>query len=280
MKAALLFTIGRLSVAVGQAVGTGELCLDVNTSLTCSACPDCTQASCASEPVPLPAKSAFWPPQDILQKAAGPDPIPADLAAELKWFQETVLDVLPSTVKQADSTYALTQVEETLVKMGLPQWQMERAKGTYTCQQMAVALTKRALYLQDIQKMNHFMYWNDAMFQHDYDASVSRAGTGFNWITVVLAQAAELDAKAKSQGVDSIAPLYCYPIPLKGTMTTKSFPSSSGFAALHEKFGIVDAALVTLVADANGVLFGKTNVPELAHVSGYGTPIVALQLPP
>jgi Amidase len=266
MKAALLCTLGYAGVAMGQGMGIGEQCLDVNASLTCSACPDCTKAFCASEPVPLPAKSEFWPPHEILHKAAGPDPIPADLAAELKWFQETVLDVLPSTVKQSDTKYALTDVEETLVKMSLPQWQMERAAGTYTCEQLAVALTKRALYLQDIQKMNHFMYWNDDMFQDD--AVVSRAGAGFDWIALVVAQAAELDAKAKDQGVDAIAPLYCYPIPLKGTMVTKSFPSSSGFAVLHDKFGIVDAALVTLIADANGVLFGKTNVPELAHVCG------------
>lgn len=55
-----------------------------------------------------------------------------------------------------------------------------------------------------------------------------------------------------------------------GTMVTKDFPSSSGFAVLQNYFGIVDAALVELILNANGVLFGKTNVPELAHSYGTG----------
>ena len=262
----LLSTLGGVGVVKGQGIGIAELCLDVNASLTCSTCPGCAQATCASEPVPLPPKSKFWPPSDILQKVAGPDPIPADLAAELKWFEETVLSVLPSTVKQGDTKYALTDVEHTLVKMSLPEWQKERAAGTYTCEQMALALTKRAKYLQDIQHMNHFMYWNDMMFEDDV-TSVSRAAEPFDWIDVVLDQAVKFDAKADADGVDAIAPLYCYPVPLKGTMVTKDFPSSSGFAVLHDRFGMVDAALVSLITNANGVLFGKTNVPELAHVS-------------
>jgi Amidase len=220
------------------------------TGLSCSECPGCVgNATCAANPVVLPPKSDFWPPEDILQRPYGPGPvIAADLAAELEWFQTTVLDVLPSVTKQADTEYALTDKEEMLVKMSLTEWQAARAAGTYTCEEIATALTKRATYMQAVQKMNSFMYWDS-----------------FDWIKMVLAQAKALDAAATAQGVDVIAPLYCYPVPLKGTMATKDFPSSLGFAALHDKVALKNADLVTLIKEANGVLFGKTNVPELAH---------------
>jgi uncharacterized protein (DUF952 family) len=217
--------------------------------LSCSECPGCINATCAENSVILPTKSDFWPPEAILQRPYGPGPvIPADLAAELEWFQSTVLDVLPSKTKQIDTDYALSDTEETLVLMSLTEWQAARAAGTYTCEEIATALIKRAQYLQEVQMMNSFMYWNS-----------------FDWTKVVIDQAKALDGKAADKGVDSIAPLYCYPVPLKGTMATKDFPSSLGFAALQDKFALVDADLVTLIKDANGVLFGKTNVPELAH---------------
>ena len=135
---------------------------------------------------------------------------------------------------------------------------------------MATALTKRAMYLQDVQKMNHFMYWKDDMFETGGNTAVERSLGGFNFIQAVIDQAKALDEKASADGLDAIAPLYCYPVPLKGTMVTKDFPSSAGFAVLQDKFGIIDAALVTLIKEANGVLFGKTNVPELAHSWGTG----------
>jgi Asp-tRNA(Asn)/Glu-tRNA(Gln) amidotransferase A subunit family amidase len=253
--------MGLLGIAMGQEVcSTG--------SLTCDACPNCSSATCAAAIVPLPRKSDFWPPEEILQRGAGPDPIPSNLEAELEWFQTTVLDVLPSSIKQSATAYALTDVEETLVKISLVDWQTERAAGTYTCEQIATALTKRAKYLQDVQKMNHFMYWNG--FETVDDTTTADKLAVYDWIKIVMDQAKALDAKAASDGVDAIAPLYCYPVPLKGTMSTVMFPSSSGFAALQDKFAVIDADLVTLVSQANGVLFGKTNVPELAHSWGTG----------
>ena len=272
MKLTVIFLAltSNVALVVGQGIGIGVLCQDVNASLTCSACPNCFEATCASEHVPLPPKSDFWPPYEILQRGSGPDPIPPDLAAELKWFQESVLDVYPSDTKQSDTKYALTEDEETLVKMSLPEWQQARADGMYTCEQMATALTKRAMYLQDIQKMNHFMYWSKGMFTDGEVTAVGRVLGDYNWIQVVLNQAMEMDERAAAEGVEAIAPLYCYPVPLKGTMVTKDFPSSAGFAVLQDKFGIIDADLVTLIKNANGVLFGKTNVPELAHSWGTG----------
>jgi Asp-tRNA(Asn)/Glu-tRNA(Gln) amidotransferase A subunit family amidase len=253
--------MGLLGIAMGQDVcSTG--------SLTCDACPNCASATCAATTVPLPRKSDFWPPEELLQRTNGPDPIPPNLAAELEWFQTTVLDVLPSSVKQSATAYALTDVEETLVKISLVDWQTERAAGTYTCEQIATALTKRAKYLQDVQKMNHFMYWN--AFETDDGTTTAEQLAVYDWIEIVMDQAKALDAKAATDGVEAIAPLYCYPVPLKGTMSTVMFPSSSGFAALQEKFAVKDAELVTLISQANGVLFGKTNVPELAHSWGTG----------
>ena len=43
------------------------------------------------------------------------------------------------------------------------------------------------------------------------------------------------------------------------------FPSSVGYAALHNYKSKVDAALITLLKKAHGVQFGKTNVPEMAY---------------
>jgi len=235
---------------------TWRACLGQEScSLSCEECPFClSEATCAANPVPLPPKSDYWPPEDILQRIYGPSPTDGPfLDKELEWFETTVLSVLPSLTQQSDTEYALTKTEVKLVKMGLSEWLSERAAGTYSCEEIAIALTKRATYLQEVQKMNHFMYWGS-----------------FDWINVVLDQAKALDAKAESEGIESIAPLYCYPVPIKGTMATMDFPSSLGFAALHDMLALKDADMVSLVKNANGVLFGKTNVPELAHSWGTG----------
>lgn len=224
-------------------------------SLTCEACPVClSTANCTEEAIILPPKSDFWPPVEFLKRTYGPSPTnDSFLAEELDWFQTQVLDVLPSSTKQSETEHALTDVEDILVKMSLSEWITERAAGTYSCEQMATALTKRATYLQEVQKLNNFMYW----------------GT-FDWIEVVLDQANAFDALASSDGIDAIAPLYCYPVPIKGTMATVDFPSSLGYAVLHDKMALKNADMVNLVIDAHGVLFGKTNVPELAHSWGTG----------
>lgn len=222
-------------------------------TLTCTECPSCINATCSADAVYVPPKSDFWPPKEILQRPYGPSPEGGPfLEEELAWFKATVLESLPSSTKQSETEYALTEEEVKLVMMGLAEWQEKRASNEYTCVQMATALTKRAAYLQHVQKMNHFMYWD------------------IDWITVVLDQAKAYDAVADSEGTDTLEPLYCYPIPLKGTMATKDFPASLGFAVLHEMYAVEDADLVKLVKEANGVLFGKTNVPELAHSWGTG----------
>jgi Asp-tRNA(Asn)/Glu-tRNA(Gln) amidotransferase A subunit family amidase len=54
-------------------------------------------------------------------------------------------------------------------------------------------------------------------------------------------------------------------IPLnRAQVSTIDFPSSVGFPALWTKKSKVDAVIATLLKEAHGVQFGKTNVPEMA----------------
>ena len=50
----------------------------------------------------------------------------------------------------------------------------------------------------------------------------------------MLAAAKRMDKKAKAEGLESIAPLYGLPIPMKGTMATDDFISSAGVGILHD----------------------------------------------
>jgi hypothetical protein len=104
-------------------------------------------------------------------------------------------------IKQSDTKYALSDKEKTLLKMGLTEWMEARAADKYSCMDIAIAMTKRATYLQEVQHMDQFMYW----------------GT-FDWVKVVLKQAQKLDRKAAKKGTSAIAPMYCYPVPVKGTV--------------------------------------------------------------
>ena len=82
--------------------------------------------------------------------------------------------------------------------------------------------------------------------------------------SVVIAQAAALDAKAEDEGIESIAPLYGLPIPVKGTCATKLFPSCVGVGVLQHCYARRDSELCERLIAAGAVLFGKTNVPEFA----------------
>jgi mevalonate kinase len=106
-------------------------------------------------------------------------------------------------IKQSDTKYALSDKEVTLLKMGLTEWMEARAAGKYSCVDIATAMVKRTLYLQEVQKMQQFMYW----------------GT-FDWIKVVMKEAQKFDYRAAKKGISAIAPMYCYPIPIKGTVSS------------------------------------------------------------
>ena len=69
------------------------------------------------------------------------------------------------------------------------------------------------------------------------------------WPDRVVAAAAALDAKAAAHadGVEGLAPLYCLPVPAKGTMATVDFKSSAGLGLLHDRNAVKNAAIIELV---------------------------------
>ena len=76
--------------------------------------------------------------------------------------------------------------------MSASEFMTARKTGSVTCVEYAGVLTMRA---EHYKYMGQFMYWDNMPDQMD----------------VVMAQAAALDAKAASEGIDSIAPLCSQP---------------------------------------------------------------------
>ncbi|KAJ1454290.1 amidase signature domain-containing protein [Pelagophyceae sp. CCMP2097] len=160
-------------------------------------------------------------------------------AAVAHWF-DTTLAAIPMKPPPP-----MSAKEMALVSMSAAEWFSARKAGLYTCADYASALTSRAEYYR---YMNQFMYWDNMPGQMDH----------------VMAQALALDSLAEAEGVDAIAPLYCLPVPAKGTMATTDFPSSAGAGLLHDNYGTKDAGAVEQLRKMHGVVFGKTNVPEFA----------------
>jgi hypothetical protein len=181
-------------------------------SITCAPCPiGCTNTTikCTDKPTYIPPKSPMYLPDSLLHRTfptgiAPPFPVAVarNATAEAEWFKKTYLDKYPSSIKQADTKYALTATEKMLLKMSLPEWQEARAANKYTCMDMVTASIKRALYLDDVQKMGQFMYMNT-----------------FDWVGVAIKEARKYDKIAKKRGTKAIAPMYCYPVPIKGTVS-------------------------------------------------------------
>jgi len=118
-----------------------------------------------------------------------------------------------------------------------------RRGGEVTCEEYARVLVDRMLFLRDTQQ---FMQTSYALAEKVVDA------------------ARAMDRQAASAGVQVLAPLYCLPVPMKGTMATTDFPSSAGNALLDNVYARRDAAFVTLFRQANAIVMGKTNVPDFA----------------
>ena len=184
-----------------------------NCSITCAPCPiGCTNVTikCTDKPLYIPPKSLMYLPDNLLHRTfptaviAPPYPValPRNDTAEAEWFTQTYLSKYPVSTKQEDTKYALTTKEKALLKMSLPEWQEARAANKYTCMDMVTASIKRALYLDDVQKMGQFMYMNT-----------------FDWVQVAKKEAQEYDKIAKESGTKAIAPMYCYPVPIKGTVS-------------------------------------------------------------
>ena len=140
------------------------------------------------------------------------------------WFAENVATIPMSGPPE------MTARQIELAKMSAEEYMAARAAGTVTCVEYAEVLTMRATYYK---YMGQFMYWDNMPDQ----------------MSVVMAQAAALDAKAATDGIDAIAPLYCLPVPMKGTMATKDFPSSAGVGALHDFKAVMDAGTPALVKE-------------------------------
>jgi len=181
-----------------------------NCSITCAPCPvGCSVIKCTDKPLYIPPKSPMYMPDNLLHRSfptgiAPPSPIsvPRNATGELEWFTDAILSKYPSTIKQSDTKYALTATEKTLLKMSLPEWQEARAADKYTCMDMVTASVKRALYLHEVQKMGMFMLFNV-----------------FDWVGLAIKEARKYDRMAKKHGTKKIAPMYCYPIPIKGTVS-------------------------------------------------------------
>jgi len=226
-----------------------------NCSITCAPCPiGCTQVKCTDKPVYIPPKSPMYMPDNLLHRyfvsgVAPPYPVtlPRNETGEIAWFTETYLKKYPVSTKQSDTKYALTATEKMLLKMSLPEWQEARAANKYTCMDMVTASIKRALYLDDVQKMGQFMLMNT-----------------FDWVGLAIKEARKYDRMAKKHGTKKIAPFYCYPVPIKGTLTTMDLPASNGWPALYPFHGKIDSDTVKLVKAAHGVQFGLTTIPPIA----------------
>ena len=106
------------------------------------------------------------------------------------WFRDNVPDI-----PAADPS--MTAEEAEYVSWAATDFIAKRRAGQVTCEAYARALTKRAKHLRT---MNQFMNW-------DNDPE---------WPDRVVEAATKLDAKAAEHGIESLAPLYCLPLPAKG----------------------------------------------------------------
>jgi len=129
-----------------------------------------------------------------------------------------------------------------------------RRAGTVTCEEYTRVLVDRMLSLRDAQQFMQTTY-------------------GLADQIVAAARDMDLRAAASAVGVEVLAPLFCLPVPVKGTLATMDFPSSAGHALLDHAYARRDAAFITLLRRANAVVMGKTNVPEFAASSVTMNPV-------
>mmetsp|Transcript_45358 Transcript_45358/g.145489 ORF Transcript_45358/g.145489 Transcript_45358/m.145489 type:complete len:622 (+) Transcript_45358:57-1922(+) len=161
-----------------------------------------------------------------------------DEAATARWFVEVfgAQPLLPE-----DPT--MTIRERHLYTLSASQYISMRRDGKVTCEEYSSALVKRARYYR---LYNQWIYSSYDLFDK------------------LIAGAMELDALAASKGVDTLAPLYGLPIPMKGTAAVIDYPSGSGSGVLSGYTPVKNSALTRLIIDKRGLIFGCTNVPEFA----------------
>ena len=186
-------------------------------------------------PTPTPYHPSF-PPEALLATGehGASGPFTPDGAVG-QWFDEQA----PKFEPMADATPR----ELEIYAMDAVDYVAARKAGTITCLEYATAAVKRLVHYKE---SNQFML------------------TSYGLTDKILAQAAALDDKAAAEGVESIAPLYGLPIPIKGTAATVDFPTSVGCGVLDGFYAKKDCDLVTRLKAAGAVVMGKTNVPEFA----------------
>ena len=168
------------------------------------------------------------PPRDI-----GADPVACEA-----WYRDVF-----GAVPMAAPDPSATDRERELARWSAAEYVAARRSGVVTCQEYTGALVKRALYYR---YMNQWIYTSYALFEKTMDA------------------ARALDELAAAEGVESLAPLYGLPIPMKGTAAVIDFPSGSGVGVLSGYTPLADSDLTQLIRQRNGIIFGCTNVPEFA----------------
>lgn len=168
-----------------------------------------------------------------------PDMPPREMSKEDKelWWRVR-LDV---EMKEQDPM--LTSRERWLLRLSISEYVSARRAGQFSCEEYARLVVRRARYYRN---MNQWIYRSYSLFERTIDAAMA------------------LDLKAAAEGIDAIAPLYGLPIPVKGTMACKDFPSGAGSGVLSGYTPVKDSAMVTRIKQANGVIFGTTNVPPFA----------------
>lgn len=161
-----------------------------------------------------------------------------DADALARWFEDAAPTLLPMGA-------AASARENQLWSMSAVEYIAARRSGETSCEEYTTAALKR---------MHHYRQLN-AFMMTSYDQAAS---------STIMAQARALDQRAATGGVESIAPFFGLPIPLKGTAATVDFPSSAGSGVLDSCYAAQDCDLVQILKKANAIIMGKTNVPEFA----------------
>jgi Asp-tRNA(Asn)/Glu-tRNA(Gln) amidotransferase A subunit family amidase len=183
------------------------------------------------------AQTAFhpsFPPAALLDSG--------DVVALGGWFDKEA----PQTLFQPMADATPRELE--LYSMSAMDYVTARRSGTVTCLEFAKAMVRRLLHYKE---SNAFML------------------TTYSLTDAIVAQAAALDEKAASEGIESIGPLFGLVVPIKGTAATTDFPTSLGLGVLDRVYAAQDCDLVSRLREAGAVVMGKTNCCELA--SGWAT---------
>eukprot|EP00929_Paragymnodinium_shiwhaense_P035811 TRINITY_DN19291_c0_g1_i1.p1 TRINITY_DN19291_c0_g1~~TRINITY_DN19291_c0_g1_i1.p1 ORF type:complete len:494 (+),score=62.04 TRINITY_DN19291_c0_g1_i1:59-1483(+) len=185
--------------------------------------------------------------QRLCQYAVSPDFPPKSLCQEFKadpskaaaWYRE----VFEASDAFDELAYVPTDRERFLYTRSAEQYVALRRSEGVSCEEFAAALVKRA---RQLRRMNQWIFTSYCLFDK------------------LVEQARALDEKAAKEGVESIAPLYGLPIPMKGTAAVVDYPSGAGCGILSGYVPVKDSDLTSLIKAKHGLIFGTTNVPEFA----------------